>query len=162
MNNQPASIKTTYTPRIATLEQIQLQGKAIEIAKLCARMLEREFEVEKVVLFGSMLYPEDIKYGDDLPEELISDIDLAIFGGKPDRDFWNGYIVARTACNDVARYANKFLKLPYFEIDLVLANTMDDDMLSQINDGIKIFYENNEPYTTLADITEQMYGYRPK
>jgi predicted nucleotidyltransferase len=157
MNNELSPIKIEYEPRLATLEQYEIQSQAVDIAGLCARMLKREFAVEKVILFGSMIYPEDIVYGHNIPKKFISDIDLAIFGGLPDQEFWNGYIKARNACNDMARYAHRFLNLPSFEVDLVLANTMDEDMLEQINDGIELCLENSNKSISLADLNEKMY-----
>ena len=62
MNNELSPIKIEYEPRLATLEQYEIQSQAVDIAGLCARMLKREFAVEKVILFGSMIYPEDIVY----------------------------------------------------------------------------------------------------
>ncbi|MDJ0597085.1 MAG: hypothetical protein QNJ72_45200 [Pleurocapsa sp. MO_226.B13] len=117
-----SKIRIVYTPKQVTSEQLEIQDRAMVTANLCAKILREEFDVEKVILFGSMIYPQDIKYDIDLPLELCSDIDLAIFGGKPEREFFNGYIRALVACGEVSTYAAKKYNIPEFKVDLVLAN----------------------------------------
>ena len=60
------------------LEQMKVrQAEGLLVARHCAELLKREFNVERVVLFGSLLDVEHLWWG--------SDIDLAVWGlGKQD------------------------------------------------------------------------------
>ncbi|MBV9385121.1 MAG: hypothetical protein JOZ78_01700 [Chroococcidiopsidaceae cyanobacterium CP_BM_ER_R8_30] len=63
--------------QLAQMRERQQQG--LEVARKCARILKKEFGATKVVLFGSMLNPEQMWWG--------SDIDLAVWG-LPEQDFF--------------------------------------------------------------------------
>lgn len=78
----------------------QLRSQALSVAQTAAQILYHEFEVERVVLFGSVLNPDAF--------HPISDIDLAVWGLAPNR-----YIKA------VAR----LMLLSTFCIDVVEAET---------------------------------------
>lgn len=63
--------------RLAQMKERQQRG--LEVAHKCARILKEEFGAARVVLFGSMLNPEQMWWG--------SDIDLATWG-LPEKDFF--------------------------------------------------------------------------
>lgn len=147
--------KVVYYRNTPTPEQLEIQEYAVKVANLCAKILREEFEVERVVMFGSMgQTPQFIRHHPKLSLQIDSDLDLAIFGGQPDEDF-SRYLQALGACKDIANYLYYKYSIPYFEVDLVLASTMLPSMLKNINDGIEIGTEliiEREKKTTLADI----------
>lgn len=69
--------RTQRPQKLAQMEERQQQG--LEVARKCARILKEEFGARRVVLFGSMLNPEQMWWG--------SDIDLAVWG-LPEEDFF--------------------------------------------------------------------------
>ena len=55
------------------------QRQGIEVACQCARVLKEEFGITRVVLFGSLLTPEEMHWR--------SDINLAVWG-LPEEEIW--------------------------------------------------------------------------
>lgn len=148
-------MKTIYYKNTPSPEQLEIQRYALKVANLVAKILREEFEVERVVMFGSMgQTPQFIRHHPELTLSIYSDLDLAIFGGQPDKDF-NRYLQAWTVCDKICSYLYHKYMIPYFEIDLVLASIMLPPMLESINDGIEIDREiilKREASTSLKDI----------
>ena len=145
----------TYYRNTPTPEQLEIQQYALEVANFCAKILREEYEVERVVMFGSMgQTPQFIRHHPELTLSIDSDLDIAIFGGQPDKDF-SRYLHALGSCQDIANYLYHKFSIPYFEVDLVLASIMLPPMLKNIESGIEIGKElilKREANTTLQDI----------
>jgi predicted nucleotidyltransferase len=62
---------------LAKWETEERREKALEIAKAIAKLLRKEFGATKVVLFGSIVYPERFSPW--------SDIDIAVYGIRADQ-----------------------------------------------------------------------------
>lgn len=79
-----------------------MQRRGIEVARQAATMLRQDFNVTRVVLFGSMLQPRIHRY---------SDIDIAV---------WN------LAKSDYFQAVGKLQGLSEFAIDLIEAENASD------------------------------------
>ncbi|WP_203427667.1 nucleotidyltransferase family protein [Rippkaea orientalis] len=93
----------------------QRQEKGLEIAKKSADLLKQKFGVKRVVLFGSMLNPEEIS-----PH---SDIDLAVWGLPSHAIFKAGAAIERGH---------------EFNIDLVEASSAKPHIRQAIEQGIEL------------------------
>ncbi len=91
------------------------QRRGHEVAKECARILKERFGASRVVLFGSMLRPEEMS-----PR---SDIDLAVWGLKPEELFRAGAAIERGH---------------EFTVDLVEAPKAKPCILKAIDEGIEL------------------------
>ncbi|MGF1602816.1 MAG: nucleotidyltransferase family protein [Thermosynechococcaceae cyanobacterium] len=103
--------RQTLDHRDNHLEKKQQQG--LQVARQCAAILKRDFGVEKVVLFGSLLAVERMWWG--------SDIDLAVWG-LAKRDLFKAGAVIEHGHD--------------FEIDLVPANDAKPHIVAAIEQGL--------------------------
>ncbi|MGB5592684.1 MAG: nucleotidyltransferase domain-containing protein [Crocosphaera sp.] len=101
------------TERLATMKQRQQKG--LKIAKNSAEILKKQFGVKRVVLFGSMLNPENLSP--------YSDIDLAVWGLSPNALFRAGATIERGH---------------EFAIDLVEAEKAKPYIRQAIEEGIEL------------------------
>ncbi len=93
----------------------QRQQKGWEVARQCARILKEQFGVQRVVLFGSMLSPEEMS-----PH---SDIDLAVWGLTEQELFRAGAAIER---------GHEFM------VDLVEVHKAKPHILKAIEQGIEL------------------------
>lgn len=100
--------------RPAHLEKMKIKQKeGLRVARTCAAILKRDFGVERVVLFGSLLDVERMWWG--------SDIDLAVWG---------------LAKRDLLKAGATMERGHAFEIDLVPISEAKPYILSAINQGL--------------------------
>ena len=104
------SAKRREQNRLEILQKRRQQ--ALEIAKIAAEILKKEFGAEKIILFGSLL-------NDNFHEN--SDIDLAVFGLSEKQYF-----------KAVAR----LISLSEFEFDLVEFQYANPEIAKAISEGI--------------------------
>lgn len=96
------------------LEKLQdKQREGLQVAHRCADILKRDYGVERVVLFGSLLDVKRMWWG--------SDIDLAVWG---------------LAKQDFFRAGAALEQGHDFDIDLVLVVDVKPHILSAVNQGL--------------------------
>lgn len=111
-------------------ERLKLEHFGFWVASAIARVLYDEFEVEQVILFGSMTNYELLTRD--------SDIDIALVGGSPDSTPWGdsrGLFAAIELVRQIAIYCHEAFDLPLFEVDLVLFSQMKPRMQREIKEG---------------------------
>jgi uncharacterized protein len=92
----------------------QCRSRAFEVAKEAADLLRRQFSVERVVVFGSVL-------GEAFHEN--SDIDLAVWG-LPEQEYFKA--------------VGQLLALSEFEFDLVEVQYASPEILAAIAQGLEL------------------------
>lgn len=98
---------------LVQMKERQQQG--LEVARQAAQILKQDFGAQRVVLFGSMLNPEQMWWG--------SDIDLAVWG-LPEEDFLKAGAAIERKHN--------------FSIDLVEIQHARPHILNAIEQGVEL------------------------
>jgi uncharacterized protein len=107
-------IRADQRNRPAHVERKQKrQAEGLRVARQCSELLKREFGVERVVLFGSLLNVQKMWWG--------SDIDLAVWG---------------LAKHDLFKAGAAIEHGHDFDIDLVPVPDARPHILAAINEGI--------------------------
>lgn len=93
----------------------QRQQEGWKVARECAEILKKQFGVQRVVLFGSMLNPEEMFFD--------SDIDLAVWG-LPEKDLFRAGAAVERGHD--------------FDVDIVETQKAKPHILKAIEKGIEL------------------------